>query len=222
MGRAPPPESSSLFLAILAVATGAMTVLCLLVHGVVGVFLNVAWPAAVIALVVAIVAIVAVLVARCAVSKAREHQRFGESTTDSAAEQIEPDTIYAQLYIEMRRFGERDRAVVTWYTTILLAMIGAVIGYWPHFDLGDTGALLELKVTLAALIVAVTGTMHYLIWHTNRRYRDLRDYTNNHYDIEPNRPALDLRNRPLPGHTAIIILFWILTFAFGCVLLHLP
>jgi len=205
-------------LAILAVASGAMTVLCLLV---VGVFFRGPWPAPVIALVVAIVAIAAVLVARCAVSKARGHQRFGESTTDSAAEQIEPDAIYAQLYTEMRRFRDHEKAVVTWYTTILLAMIGAVIGYWPHIDLGDTGDMLELKVTLAALIVVVTGSMHYLIWYTSRRYRDLRDYTNEHYDREPNRPPLVLRNVPLSGHNATIILLWILTFAFGCVLVQL-
>ena len=214
MGRPPPPERFSLFCAILAVAGGAMTVLCLLLHRLVPVVFEWPWSAAL------LVGALSLIAACVAAWRAIGEERRGEATLAGPAGEVTPDAIYTQLYTEMRRFGERQKAVVAWYTAILLAMIGAVISYWPDIDLA-TEDILKLNVILAALIVAVTGTVHYLIWYTNRRYRDLREYTNNHYDIEPNRPVLALRSRPLPGHTATIILLWVLTVAFGCVLFHM-
>ena len=207
----------SLWWAIFCMAAGAATVLCLLLHRLVPVVFEWPWSATL------LVGALALIVACVAVWRASGGERRRQAAVDRPAEPEpdvrKPDMIYEQLYTEMRRFRDHEKAVVTWYTTILLAMMGALISFSAQTNVQIDDML---KLTLAALIVAVTGSMHYLIWYTSRRYRDLRDYTNEHYDRPPNRPPLDLRNVPLSGHNATVILLWILTFALGCVLLHMP
>ncbi len=123
------------------------------------------------------------------------------------------DSMYAQLYTEMRRYRDHEQRVVTWWTTILLAVVAGII----HFSTQGQGIHYGIRVVLVVTVVCLSSAMTCLIAYTNRRYQDLREHTNRYYDhvFQP-RPELTVMR--IGGFIRTLIPMWIVTMA-ACALL---
>lgn len=123
------------------------------------------------------------------------------------------DTMYEQLYIEMRRYRDHEQGVVTWWTSILLAVVAGMM----HFSTREQGIHYGVRVGLVIALVWLSSAMTCLIDYTNRRYHDLRKHTNKYYDhvFQP-RPELTVMR--IGGFIRTLIPMWIVTIG-ACALL---
>ncbi len=123
------------------------------------------------------------------------------------------DTMYQQLYTEMRRYRDHEQGVVTWWTTILLAVVAGII----HFSTQGQGIHYSVRVGLIVGVLSLSAAMTCLIAYTNRRYHDLRKHTNKYYDhvFQP-RPELTVMG--IGGFIRTLIPMWIVTIG-ACALL---
>ncbi len=123
------------------------------------------------------------------------------------------DIMYEQLYTEMRRYRDHEHGVVTWWTTILLALVAGII----HFSTHGQGIHYGIRVVLVVTVVCLSSAMTCLIAYSNRRYHDLREHTNKYYD-HVFQPRLRLTDMSIGGFERTLIPVWIVTIA-ACVLL---
>jgi len=123
------------------------------------------------------------------------------------------DTMYQQLYTEMRRYRDHEHGVVTWWTTILLAVVAGII----HFSTQGQGIHYGIRVGLIVGVLSLSAAMTCLIAYSNRRYHDLREHTNRYYDhvFQP-RPELTVMR--IGGFIRTLIPMWIVTIG-ACALL---
>jgi hypothetical protein len=110
----------------------------------------------------------------------------------SALERIgKTEAVYHhELYEEMRRFRDYELRAATWYTTILVVIIGflvrqqIVLGGVELDTAGGAPNLAGAATAVVALsIIAALGFASCLsVWHASQRYHQLRDLTN---ELEP-------------------------------------
>ncbi len=83
---------------------------------------------------------------------------------------VSADTAFEQLFIEMRRYRDLEHRIVTWWTTILLAIMAAFVGFG-----GDRVQLSWVVKGFGIVFVVALGfVMWRLVKHSNVRYRQLR------------------------------------------------
>ncbi len=146
----------------------------------------------------------------------KKHVVCGETRGNVFAHKQRPlsvDTMYQQLYTEMRRYRDHEQGVVTWWTTILLAVVAGMI----HFSTQEQGIHYGIRVVLVVSVVCVSSAMTCLIAYTNRRYLDLREHTNEYYDCVF-QPRLWLTRMRPGGFIRTLIPMWIVTIG-ACALL---
>ena len=131
----------------------------------------------------------------------------------SDKQKISPETVFQQLYIEMRRYRNLEHRIVIWWTTILLAIMAAFVGFG-----GDAVALCCEAKVFAILFV---GGLGYVMWrlmgYANQRYRQLRDKAKKDYYQE----AFSLPEMCPSGFELMTWAMFIITVGF-CILLLIP
>ncbi len=91
---------------------------------------------------------------------------------------VSDDIAYQELYQEMRRYRDYELSVSTWYTAILLAILGAIL----TVKFGSTqGSNVLLEKSLARFVTIIVVTLigssgMWSVYFSNRRYRHLRDF----------------------------------------------
>jgi hypothetical protein len=127
---------------------------------------------------------------------------------------IQPSAVYSEMYNEMGRFRDYQFRSSTWYTALLLAILGFLIATRfgttaPKFDqlVGQSCCVKFLIILLAVVIAAVSS---YLIHYSNRRYRHLRHWTDEHLEPEWKKKRFTVDERCLKPHWIYHFTAWVL------------
>ena len=89
--------------------------------------------------------------------------------------EISKGVIYSEIYTEMRRYRDYELSAATWYTAILIVMLGFIVT--------DKSDVTFVRVAIGVLSTILGGSSIYSIWYVNRRYGQLLEIMNNH--LEP-------------------------------------
>ncbi len=123
---------------------------------------------------------------------------------------IPPHVVFEQLFIEMRRYRDLEHRIVVWWTTILLAIMAAFVGFAENAVLGSW------QVSLIG--VSFVGALGYVMWrlmeYSNQRYNQLRKKAEKHYYQE----AFKLPEMCPSGFGLMTWAMAIITFGFCIVL----
>ncbi len=114
----------------------------------------------------------------------------------SDKEKICGDTVFRQLFIEMRRYRDLEHRIVTWWTTILVAIMAAFVGFGRDAISLSCGA--RLFATVFVLVLA--SVMWLLMRYSNKRYHERWDKAKEYYP----HPALRLCPKPRLFETCIL------------------
>ncbi len=111
-----------------------------------------------------------------------------EQNGKSASNEVSKDTVYSELYIEMRRFRDYELTASTWYTAILSAILVALLSV--KFGAGATTQLSEflsryqiIRIFLVISVALIGFSGFFSVLHVARRYDKLRDYVDD--NLEP-------------------------------------
>ena len=96
---------------------------------------------------------------------------------------VTPDTVYSELCSENRRYRDYELTASTWYTVMLLGVLGFVV----TVRFGDTSATPSqlttalktdraLQLIIAFVLTLVGGASVYSVRFANLRYLELREY----------------------------------------------
>lgn len=101
---------------------------------------------------------------------------------------VTADTAFAQLFIEMRRYRDLEHRIVTWWTTILLAIMAAFVGFG-----GDVVPLpSEVRWFGIGFVFLLGSAMWCLMKYSNNRYQERWKKTKEYYC----HPAFALSPKP--------------------------
>lgn len=101
--------------------------------------------------------------------------------------EVTREAVYGEMYNELRRYRDYEFTSSTWYTAILVAILGFLVatrfentaeGFSAYFQ---SSCFLRCAVIFVSAIIA--GASTFLVNYSYRRYRELRNYTTNH--LEP-------------------------------------
>ena len=113
-------------------------------------------------------------------------------------EQVSKETVYEQLYAEMRRHRDYQMVITGWYTTLVLAAIGGLIALssaWAHMEV-------SLKWFLGVFFACAGLGISYVVWYSHDRYKQLRTYADE--KMEPSWKKLPLSRRKLQPYHILI------------------
>lgn len=101
-------------------------------------------------------------------------------------EEVSSDIIYQELYQEMRRYRDYELSASMWYTTILLAVLGAILSAKYGGNLGLEKFMDEciVKFITAFIILIIGSSGMWSVYFSHRRYNHLRSFVND-LKIEP-------------------------------------
>jgi len=126
--------------------------------------------------------------------------------------EVSKDTVYSEFYAEMRRFRDYELTISTWYTAILLAVLGAIL----TFKFGPTSSELShllrtnllIKILLAGVssLIGISGLCSVI--YASRRYHELREYVDK--NLEPKWKKFKPEYKKWGPRQAILMTFFIL------------
>ena len=136
---------------------------------------------------------------------------------------VDVNTVYSEMYTEMRRFRDYELRVSTWYTTILVAIVGFLAK--QRFDEvieAESMAPLSQKsvwesVLVLIIITALAFASCFSVWYASRRYFTLRDWMNENLEPEWTK---SLRGKATvgPRHVIYIVQLLLLLVSYVIVL----
>ena len=103
--------------------------------------------------------------------------------------EVSPDIVYQEMYQELRRFRDYELTVSAWYTTILIAIAGAV------FTSSNFQSLLSswlLKIIISIVIILIAFSSINSILYVRSRYSQIRSFVDD--TLEPSWKDLDPKN----------------------------
>ncbi|CAG0996349.1 hypothetical protein METP3_02987 [Methanosarcinales archaeon] len=98
--------------------------------------------------------------------------------SDNEKKEVSVDTVYSELYEEMRRFRDHELNSSTWYIVILLAFMSFLLSetFGPNkSDLSKIPIIFQIFIVI--LIISIVFSGIYSIYYSGSRYRELRTYT---------------------------------------------
>lgn len=138
--------------------------------------------------------------------------------------EIAREIIYSELYNEMRRYRDYELSTATWYTAILIALLGFIVsakyGNDAHLATFAQGWCVQVSTVILSTVLGLSSC--YSIWYVNRRYSGIRDVVDKH--LEPKwvkdafKPMLSqevIRPRYLIYLMLLllVVITWIVTFS---------
>ena len=113
-------------------------------------------------------------VARFEATASRLHTDTGAGSA-GGSQDVARDTVYSEMYAEMRRFRDYELSSASWYTAMLLALLG---GLFLYSTTEEPALTVDLVKTIAILLAAVLcAAGWFAVGYSWARYRELRDYT---------------------------------------------
>jgi len=101
-------------------------------------------------------------------------------------DEVTKDTVYSELYQEMRRFRDYHLNVATWYTVILLALLGGIFTIKYSSDFSNISRLftnLLVKFLIIGFTILLGFSGIFSILFASDRHDQIREYVNTH--LEP-------------------------------------
>jgi hypothetical protein len=142
----------------------------------------------------------------CQAAWHRHHTSHSQITTMEAREdmdeplnQVSFDTVYSEMYTEMRRFRDYELRSSTWYTAILIAILGFIANskYTAQTTPSGLALLLQGGIVARALVLLVVTALGFAssfsVWYVSRRYHSLRQLVDAQLE-----PAWDHSNKRAP------------------------
>jgi len=103
-----------------------------------------------------------------------------QNTIVNNSNEVSKDTVYSELYAEMRRFRDYELAVSTWYTAILIAILAALLTAKFGAVQSDFSQILGTNFLNRLLIVGFVTLIFsggcYSVIYSHQRYNELRKY----------------------------------------------
>jgi hypothetical protein len=141
----------------------------------------------------------------------------------SKNEKISNEAVYSELYNEMRRYRDYELSASTWYTAILIALLGFIVSVkYGSSDPVSTFSHIWYFQVLVLLISTILGvSSFYSIWYANKRYSEIRKIVDEH--LEPKwvkeafKPIL-LQKRVRPRRfiyiiqILLVVVTWVISF----------
>ena len=135
--------------------------------------------------------------------------------------EVSKDTVYSELYTEMRRYRDYELTASTWYIVILLAILGAIltVKFGPvESDLSNFfkfNLLIQLTIAGFATLIGVGGC--YSVIFASLRYHELRKYVDR--NLEPKWKKFKPKERRVGPHYFILLTQALLTIAIDIIIL---
>ncbi len=138
-------------------------------------------------------------------------------------EKVSVDTVYSEMYNEMRRHREYQFSSAKWYTTLFLALIGAIFaakysGQSPGIkNIIDSNEGIRCVIILVAILICLNSC--HTILYSHWRYSELRRYAD--IGLEPKwKTFLPKKIKPQPH---VLLVFSQAALAFLAIIsLYLP
>ncbi len=128
-----------------------------------------------------------------------------DSSNNSKSDVVSKDTIYSELYTEMRRYRDYELTVSTWYVAILLAILSGIITikYGAGFKVLFSECI--VKVVFASVVTLIGLGCCYSVDYVSCQNRRLRKHVTAKLEpdwnkLEPNKTILK------PNHIIIMTL----------------
>jgi uncharacterized membrane protein len=120
--------------------------------------------------------------------------------------EVSKDTVYSELYAEMRRYRDYELIASPWYTTILLAILGAILsvkfGVNPS-KLSELINRIEIKLIIFAVVTFIGFSICYSLWYVSQRYHELRKYVD---ELEPKWKKLKSKSMKFAPNVLMLII----------------
>jgi hypothetical protein len=111
--------------------------------------------------------------------------------------QVSREAVYAEVYNEMRRYRDYELNASTWYTVILLGILGIIVSARFGGQVGQPSQLasnlqdnLLVQSIVAIIDVIIGGASLYSIRYANLRYHQLRNYATNNLEPDWHKNAM--------------------------------
>lgn len=122
--------------------------------------------------------------------------------------EVSIDTVYSEMYAEMRRHRDYQFSSATWHTTLLLALAGLILAAKYGGNISGMKDIIanhaETKWIIGLIAVVVCFNSCYAIIYSHRRYADLRKYADD--NIEPSwRKRFTPRTTVLQPHILLVV-----------------
>ncbi len=129
------------------------------------------------------------------------------------SDEVSKNTVYSELYAEMRRYRDYELIVSPWYTMILLAILGAIL----TVKFGTTESKLyelinrkEIKFIVFVVVTFIAFSICYSLWYVSQRYHELRKHADK---LEPEWNKLKLKPMKFAPSLLMLTIQVILTIA---------
>ena len=136
-------------------------------------------------------------------------------------DEVSKDTIYSEMYAEMRRFRDYELTISTWYTVILLAILGAVLtvkfgSVQPNLS-QFISTNLSIRLLIAGFVILLGFSGCYSTIYAFQRYRELRKYVDD--NLEPKWKKFKPKERKVTPREFILLTQVLLVIAIDIVIL---
>gem|GEM_PF-6795218 len=114
------------------------------------------------------------------------------------SQEVSKDTVYREMYTEMRRFRDYQFTSSMWYTLQLIAIEAGLISSkydnkWCDLEKALSNCCcLKLLVALVAIVIATIAS--FLIWYSHSRYEAIRAATDKYLEPSWKGSTEDLRD----------------------------
>jgi hypothetical protein len=130
-----------------------------------------------------------------------------ENSQKVREKEVSIDTVYSEMYTEMRRHRDYQFSSATWYTTLLLALVGLILAAkYGENKSGVKDIIInhaEIKWIIVLVAAVVCFNSCYAILYSHQRYSDLRGYTDD--NLEPSwRKKFTPRTTMIQPHILLV------------------
>jgi len=137
-------------------------------------------------------------------------------------DEVSKDTVYSEMYIEMRRFRDYQIKASMWYTTILVSILGFIFTIkFAHiqnisFQLFRANLIIKILILTVATVIGVAACL--TILYTNGRYYSLRKYTDKY--LEPKlKESFVVKNKIPQPHKLMLTTILTLTVVIDLIII---
>jgi hypothetical protein len=127
---------------------------------------------------------------------------------------ISTDSVYNQLYNEMRRCRDYEFSSSMWYTAILLAIVSFVLytrfGQASNSSLSVMISRLEFKIIIIVISVAIAAASSYLVYYSYEKYKIMRKWTDRYLEPEWKKSTFNVKERRFTPRHIYWITQWLL------------
>ena len=134
------------------------------------------------------------------------------------SDEVSKNTVYSELYAEMRRYRDYELVASPWYTMILLAILGAIL----TMKFGATESKLyefinrkEIKFIVFVVVTFIGFSICYSLRYVSQRYHELREHADK---LEPEWNKLKLKPMKFAPNILMLTIQGILTIAIDVII----